>query len=96
MRLTTLAATAAFLALTAPAHAECTRVGSDVVSIGQKNARAYSQRSLAAAIEGEQQRLKSVGLVPGHVTRGMACKPYPNVIGADEWQCQGYAKVCSK
>jgi hypothetical protein len=99
MRPTTLAVAtaAAFLALgAAAAHAECTRVASDVVSIGQKNARAYSQRSLAAAIEGEQQRLKSAGLVPGHVTRGMACKPYPNVIGADEWQCQGSAKVCSK
>ena len=98
MRPTTLTAAiaAAFLALGAAAYAECTPVASDVVSIGQKNARAYSERSLAAAIQGEQQRLKSAGLVSGRVTKDMACKPYPNVIGADEWQCKGSAKVCSK
>jgi hypothetical protein len=97
MRLTTIAAVAALLALgTNSANAGCTPVSSDVVSIGQKNARGYSERSLAAAIKDEQQRLRSVGLAAGRVTKNMACKPYPNVIGADEWQCLGQAKVCSK
>ena len=96
MRFTTIAAVALFTLGTGAAKAECTPLSSDVVSIGQKNARGYSERSLTAAIKGEQERLKSTGLAAGRVTKSIACKPYPNVIGADEWQCQGQAKVCSK
>ncbi len=77
-------------------QAECMPVNSDVVSLGEKAARFYSQRSLTNAIASERERLQSVGMTSGKVASQMNCKPFPNLIGADEWRCVGEAKVCSK
>lgn len=76
------------------AHAGCTPLGSEVVSIGERAARFYSERSLNQAIEDEKRRLEASGMRPGAITRDMNCKPFPNLIGADEWRCVGEAKVC--
>jgi hypothetical protein len=78
------------------AHAACMSVSSDVVSLGEKAARFYSERSLATAIAGERERLQVVGMATGKISKAMDCKPFPNLIGADEWRCVGQAKVCSK
>ena len=97
MKVLTSAAVAAFLVMGASAaHAACMPLSSDVVSLGKKSARSYSERNLAAAIAGERDRLKSEGLTSAKVTKAIDCKPYPNLIGADEWRCVGEAKVCSK
>jgi hypothetical protein len=91
------AAAAAFVALgSAAAHAGCMPLSSDVVSLGEKAARFYSDRSLAAAISDERERLSQVGMPVGRITKAIDCKPFPNLIGADEWRCVGQAKVCSK
>lgn len=92
-----MAAAAAILALGAgAAHAGCMPVKSDVVSLGKNTARLYSERSLQTAVADEQRRLSATGLVPGRVVKEMNCQPYPNLLGADEWRCQGEATVCSK
>lgn len=97
MKFAVIVAGAAFLGLCAvSAHAECNALSSDVVSLGEKSARFYSGRSLTKAIDDERRRLETIGLVSGKVSQSMDCKPYPNVIGADEWRCVGQAKVCSK
>lgn len=78
------------------ARAACFPVKSEVVSLGEKAARFYAERSLLKAIEDQQGSLESSGSVPTRVTRSdLACKEYPNLIGADEWRCIGEAKVCS-
>jgi hypothetical protein len=97
MKFLTSAAVAAFLAMGVSfAYAGCMPLSSDVVSLGKKSARFYSERSLAAAIAGERDRLKSAGITPAKITKAVDCQPYPNLIGADEWRCVGEAKVCSK
>jgi hypothetical protein len=97
MRYVMFAAVAAMLALGASAaHAECMPLKSDVVSLGEKAARFYSERSLKNAVEDEQRHMVATGLATGRVVKAMDCKPYPNLIGADEWRCQGEATVCSK
>jgi len=77
------------------AQADCTPVKSEVVSLGEKSARFYSERSLTNAIDSEKQRLEATGVKLGPVSRSMKCAPYPNLIGADEWSCVGEGKVCS-
>lgn len=90
-------AMAVFLALGGnPAQAECNPVKSDVVSLGQKAARFYSERSLQEEITTEKRRLESAGASPGRVIKAVDCKPFPNLLGADEWRCVGTGKVCTK
>jgi hypothetical protein len=93
---TAAALLAASLAGAGAAEASCTPVHSEVVSIGQKAARLYSERSLKNGIDAEQRRLGSVALSLGKVTKTMTCVPYPNLLGADEWRCVGEAKVCAQ
>jgi hypothetical protein len=94
-RLALLSATSMMLGCAA-AHAECTPLSSEVVSIGERAARFYTERSLSQAIEDERRRLSASGGTAGPVTRNMECKPFPNLIGADEWRCIGHAKVCTE
>ena len=78
------------------AHAACFPVKSEVVSLGEKAARFYAERSLLKAIDEQKGSLESSGERQTRVTRSdLACKEYPNLIGADEWRCVGEAKVCS-
>lgn len=83
------------LASHAPADAACMPVKSEVVSLGEKAARFYSERSLGEEIAAEKSRIEASGQAVGRITRQMACAPFPNLIGADEWRCTGQAKVCS-
>lgn len=85
----------AVLASFAPVHAACMPVKSEVVSLGEKAARFYSERSLGEEIAAETRRLEATGKAIGRVTKQMACAPFPNLIGADEWRCTGEAKVCT-
>jgi hypothetical protein len=78
------------------AWAACNPVKSEVVSLGEKAARFYSERSLQEAIATEKGRLATVGASIGPVTKSMDCKPFPNLVGADEWRCVGTGKVCAK
>jgi hypothetical protein len=87
---------AALVCLGTTAHAGCAPVGSEVVSLGQKAARFYSERSLTNAIDSEKQRIEALGTKVGNISRSMDCSPFPNLIGADEWRCVGKGKVCSK
>jgi hypothetical protein len=97
MKFAMIAACAAGLTMGAfSAHAACSSLSSDVVSLGERAARYYSERSLIKAIDDERNRFGTVGLVSARVTKSMDCKPYPNLIGADEWRCVGAAKICSK
>ena len=96
MKLLTIIGAAAMCLTASAAHADCTPLKSDVVSLGQKAARFYSERSLTTAIDGERARLQATGSGAAKVTKAMDCKPYPNLIGADEWRCIGEAKVCAK
>jgi hypothetical protein len=97
MRTIAGAAVAAWLTFGgAAAHGECTPLRSDVVSLGERSARFYSDRAIDKAIEGERQRLQSIGLATAKVTKAMDCHHFPNLLGADEWQCIGQAKVCSR
>jgi hypothetical protein len=91
-----MALSAALMTVGGAAHADCTPVKSEVVSLGQKAARWYSERSLTNAIDDEKRRLEATGIKLGAVTKSMNCVPYPNLIGADEWRCVGDGKVCSK
>jgi hypothetical protein len=96
MRFPAVALCVALVGFTGAAHADCTPVNSEVVSLGEKAARFYSDRSLTGAIESEKRRIEAVGAKPGKITQSMECAPYPNLIGADEWRCAGKGKVCSK
>jgi len=78
------------------AHAACFPVKSEVVSLGEKAARFYAERSLLKAIDEQKGSIESSGEPKIRITRSdLACKEYPNLIGADEWRCVGEAKVCS-
>jgi hypothetical protein len=79
------------------AEAGCNPVKADVVSLGEKPARAYTTRSLDKGIEEEKQTITSTGGRVGKIVKkDLTCKPFPNLIGADEWRCTGEARVCSK
>ncbi len=79
------------------ANAGCFPVKSEVVSLGEKAARFYAERSLAKGIDDEKRTVESSGAQVARVTQGaLNCKPFPNVLGADEWRCTGEAKVCTK
>lgn len=79
------------------AEAGCNPVKSEVVSLGEKPARAYATRSLDKGIEEEKQTITSTGRQIGRIVKkDLTCKPFPNLIGADEWRCVGEARVCSK
>ena len=88
---------AAFLTMPGSAlAARCFPAASDVVSLGQNTARSYAEASLDRSIAQQQQLLESLGeKVPGTVKKTLDCKPFPNVLGADEWRCVGSAKVCT-
>jgi hypothetical protein len=78
------------------ARAGCFPVKSDVVSLGEKAARFYAERSLAKAIEEQKGSVESSGSQLGRITKAeLSCQPFPNLIGADEWRCVGEAKVCT-
>jgi hypothetical protein len=91
--------TIALIGLALPAgaaHAGCFPVKSEVVSLGEKSARFYAERSLVKSIDDQKGSVESSGSPVGRVTRGaLDCKPFPNLIGADEWRCTGEAKVCT-
>ncbi len=77
--------------------ASCYPVKSDVVSLGEKAARAYGERALDREIEERKNSLMSSGAGIGKIgNRKIDCKHFPNVLGADEWRCVGAAKVCAK
>ena len=79
------------------AEAGCFPVQADVISLGEKPARFYAERSLDNNIEAEKRTIKSSGAEIGRIVKKeLSCKPYPNLIGADEWRCTGEARVCSK
>lgn len=74
----------------------CFPVTSDVVSLGQANARAYAERSLDRAIAARKSSIETSGKTLAKVTRNdLACAPFPNLLGADEWRCTGRARVCA-
>ena len=78
------------------ARAGCFPVRSEVFSLGEKAARFYAERSLVKAIDEQKGSLESSGNKLGRVTKGaLSCKPFPNLIGADEWRCVGEAKLCT-
>lgn len=78
------------------AQAGCFPVKSEVVSLGEKAARYYADRSLAKAIDEQKGSAESSGVQIGRVVRSdLACAPFPNLIGADEWRCTGEAKLCT-
>jgi hypothetical protein len=79
------------------AQAGCFPVDSDVVSLGEKAARFYGERSLMKAIDERKTSVEASGNAVGKVTKDeLTCKPFPNLIGADEWRCVGKGKVCTK
>ena len=78
------------------ARAGCFPVKSEVVSLGEKAARFYAERSLNKAIDEQKTSVESSGSQLGRITKGgLNCQPFPNLIGADEWRCVGEAKVCT-
>lgn len=80
-----------------PASAICFPVTTDIVSLGEKTALAYAQRSMTRNIEEEKERITGTGGTVQRVTGpDISCQPFPNLIGADEWRCVGSAKVCTK
>ncbi len=96
MKFAAVALSAALILFSGAAKADCTPVKSEVVSLGEKAARWYSERSLTNAIDDEKRRIEATGIKLGPVSKAMKCVPYPNLIGADEWRCVGEGKVCSK
>ncbi len=82
--------------LATPAAADCRPLRSDVVSVGQKSAHRYAKRGLRKAIAAEKDSIVSTGAKVARVTKPVVtCKPFWNLIGADEWRCIGEAKVCT-
>ena len=97
IRMLTIAAAGLAAMLATPAAADCRPLKSDVVGVGQKSARGYAERSLQRAIDAEKDSIASSGLKIARVTKPIVtCKPFSNLIGADEWRCTGEAKVCTK
>lgn len=83
-------------AITPAAGKTCFPVSSEVVSLGKDSARAYAGRRLEEAVAAQQNSIEASGRSAGEVKdREMTCAPYPNLIGADEWQCAGSARVCA-
>ena len=95
MRVFAMALFAALVWSCGLAHADCAPVKSEVVSLGEKAARFYSEKSLIRAIDGEKERIETMGAKLGPVAKSISCAPYPNLIGADEWRCVGEGKVCT-
>jgi hypothetical protein len=87
---------AILLAMSGAAQAaKCFPATSDVVSLGEKAARSYAEASLDKSIAQQTQLLDTLGeRAPNPVKKTLDCKPFPNVLGADEWRCVGSAKVC--
>lgn len=85
------------LAAAVPASARtCFSVNAKVVSLGERNARAYADRRLAQEIESRKSVLETTGRRVSEIKRdSLSCAPYPNILGADEWQCAGSARVCA-
>ncbi len=78
------------------ARAGCFPVKSEVVSLGEKAARFYAERSLAKEIDEQKGSVEASGSQLGRVSKtALNCQPFPNLIGADEWRCVGEAKVCT-
>ena len=78
------------------ARAGCFPVRSEVVSLGEKAARFYAERSLTKAIDDQKGSMESSGSPLSRITKSqLNCQPFPNLIGADEWRCVGEAKVCT-
>ncbi len=74
----------------------CMPVSTEVVSLGEANARAYAARSLDRAVAEQKSALKSSGRQIATTRRDeLSCAPFPNIIGADEWKCTGSARVCA-
>ncbi len=75
----------------------CFPVTSEVVSLGEKAARYYAQRSLDMRVQNQQRTIASSGETASEVVKQeLSCSPFPNLLGADEWRCTGHAKVCTK
>ncbi len=75
----------------------CFPIETEIVSLGEKNARAYATRSLDRNIEERETVLKSTGFEVTRVARkDLECAPFPNLLGADEWSCTGTARVCAR
>jgi hypothetical protein len=78
------------------ARAACFPVRSEVVSLGEKAARFYADRSLTKSIDEQKASMETSGMGVGRIARSeLSCKPFPNLIGADEWRCAGEAKLCT-
>lgn len=90
-------AIAALIIACAPASAStCFPVTAEVVSLGQANARTYTERALEREITQRKGSIEATGSTVGRITRrDLDCAPYPNLIGADEWRCAGEARVCA-
>lgn len=82
--------------LTGPAWSlDCRPQSSDVVSIGKHAAHYYAKRALLRKIAAEKSSAIATNGKAVHVTKPViTCKPFPNLLGADEWECFGKAKVC--
>jgi hypothetical protein len=80
-----------------PARAACMPLKADVVSLGEKPARYYAERSINAQIESEKETAGATGRTVTSVSEPVYdCKPFPNILGADEWRCTAVARVCAK
>jgi len=97
MRYRLSAVIAVLLISATPATAKtCFPVAAEVVSLGEANARAYTERALNREITQRKGSLEASGTTVGRVTQNeLDCAPYPNLIGADEWRCAGEARVCA-
>jgi hypothetical protein len=94
--LTIMAAFAVALAANSATARTCFPVNSEVVSLGESNARAYAARSLDRAIAARKTSIETSGRSIGRITRAdLDCAPFPNLLGADEWRCTGSARVCA-
>jgi hypothetical protein len=88
---------AILLSITPAQAAECTPLETDIVSLGEKAARFYAQRSINAKIQDEKKRLASLGLQVGKVREPkFDCAYFPNIVAMDEWRCTAKAVVCAK
>ncbi len=88
---------AIMLSFGAAQAAECTPLETDVVSLGEKAARFYAERSINAKIEDEKRRLATLGLQIGKVRQPkFECAYFPNIVAMDEWRCTAKAAVCAK
>lgn len=95
-RLSVTASLAVVIASHSASAQTCFPVSSEVVSLGEANARAYAGRSLDGAIAARKSAIESSGNTVGRVTRAeLECAPFPNLLGADEWRCTGRARVCA-